>query len=261
MPGGVLGQGALVGLAAGSEGDVAHNDDRLRHVVGRELRLREARTEHLRRVQAVRRAAAHTAHRSPQGEGPRHRLRVHRRERRASARRPLGPAVRAPGRRSWRSDNPFSRLEAHPRHAAAQGGGAAPCRLPAPRPRLARPHAVDYSHVLPRQQAATAAAFAKLVDDGPMVRGCEGPWTTARCVAGAAGPNDHQPPATKRRSCPIVAPPRLSAYFTQKTRSRGTGPDLRTLWWRGRDLNPRPSGYEPDELPDCSTPRRWGETT
>ena len=27
-------------------------------------------------------------------------------------------------------------------------------------------------------------------------------------------------------------------------------------WWRGRDLNSRPSGYEPDELPDCSTPRR-----
>jgi hypothetical protein len=24
---------------------------------------------------------------------------------------------------------------------------------------------------------------------------------------------------------------------------------------RGRDLNPRPSGYEPDELPGCSTPR------
>ena len=27
-------------------------------------------------------------------------------------------------------------------------------------------------------------------------------------------------------------------------------------WWRGGDLNSRPSGYEPDELPDCSTPRR-----
>src|SRR4051812_4692131 len=26
--------------------------------------------------------------------------------------------------------------------------------------------------------------------------------------------------------------------------------------WRGRDLNPRPSGYEPDELPGCSTPRQ-----
>ena len=24
---------------------------------------------------------------------------------------------------------------------------------------------------------------------------------------------------------------------------------------RGPDLNQRPSGYEPDELPDCSTPR------
>ena len=27
-------------------------------------------------------------------------------------------------------------------------------------------------------------------------------------------------------------------------------------WLRGLDLNQRPSGYEPDELPDCSTPRR-----
>ena len=28
-------------------------------------------------------------------------------------------------------------------------------------------------------------------------------------------------------------------------------------WLRGRDLNPRPSGYEPDELPGCSTPRLY----
>ena len=26
---------------------------------------------------------------------------------------------------------------------------------------------------------------------------------------------------------------------------------------RGRDLNPRPLGYEPNELPDCSTPRQF----
>ena len=30
---------------------------------------------------------------------------------------------------------------------------------------------------------------------------------------------------------------------------------LNCNWLRGTDLNRRPSGYEPDELPDCSTPR------
>jgi hypothetical protein len=30
-------------------------------------------------------------------------------------------------------------------------------------------------------------------------------------------------------------------------------------WLRGRDLNPRPLGYEPNELPDCSTPRHCEE--
>ena len=31
---------------------------------------------------------------------------------------------------------------------------------------------------------------------------------------------------------------------------------LFSFWLRGLDLNQRPSGYEPDELPDCSTPRQ-----
>src|SRR6266508_1636040 len=30
---------------------------------------------------------------------------------------------------------------------------------------------------------------------------------------------------------------------------------VRKNWLRGLDLNQRPSGYEPDELPGCSTPR------
>jgi hypothetical protein len=32
--------------------------------------------------------------------------------------------------------------------------------------------------------------------------------------------------------------------------------NLRVIWLRDLDLNQGPSGYEPDELPGCSTPRR-----
>jgi hypothetical protein len=47
---------------------------------------------------------------------------------------------------------------------------------------------------------------------------------------------------------------------TPKVDDTGDRPDtftmsgLRMSWSRGQDSNLRPSGYEPDELPDCSTP-------
>ncbi|MEY4922353.1 MAG: hypothetical protein RLY17_1070, partial [Pseudomonadota bacterium] len=54
---------------------------------------------------------------------------------------------------------------------------------------------------------------------------------------------------------PCVAGLLLS--FEKKDFMRVFDADIRMInhWLRGPDLNRRPSGYEPDELPDCSTPR------
>jgi hypothetical protein len=41
----------------------------------------------------------------------------------------------------------------------------------------------------------------------------------------------------------------------QKTRQHDRLAREERKWLRGLDLNQRPSGYEPDELPGCSTPR------
>ena len=44
------------------------------------------------------------------------------------------------------------------------------------------------------------------------------------------------------------------------TRLSPNGSGTLEIWLRGRDLNPRPLGYEPNELPDCSTPRHFCRT-
>ena len=51
--------------------------------------------------------------------------------------------------------------------------------------------------------------------------------------------------------------PVRNSKTTKARQSNWTGGLLSALngWLRGLDLNQRPSGYEPDELPDCSTPR------
>ncbi len=44
-------------------------------------------------------------------------------------------------------------------------------------------------------------------------------------------------------------------HLQQKSHQNLSSGSLRKVWLRGPDLNRQPSDYEPDELPDCSTPR------
>ncbi len=64
---------------------------------------------------------------------------------------------------------------------------------------------------------------------------------------------------------PALSERKREVVFGKKhcPRPGGAGARQVTLL-RGQDLNLRPSGYEPDELPGCSTPRHWvakGRTT
>ena len=54
---------------------------------------------------------------------------------------------------------------------------------------------------------------------------------------------------------PWIKIPNLGSHILALIRRRLPDDWTERIWLRGLDLNQRPSGYEPDELPDCSTPR------
>ena len=53
----------------------------------------------------------------------------------------------------------------------------------------------------------------------------------------------------------MIEPAKSHPYAAQPALARCQSSMRHEDWLRGLDLNQRPSGYEPDELPDCSTPR------
>ena len=75
------------------------------------------------------------------------------------------------------------------------------------------------------------------------------------CSNRASNPYSVTPRGLRERTCRMTCrwPKTAKAPLEAARRKRVMFSGFR--WLRELDLNQRPSGYEPDELPDCSTPR------
>jgi hypothetical protein len=88
-------------------------------------------------------------------------------------------------------------------------------------------------------------------------------WRRRRCAAGTGSGREAPSLSIGRRGGRAGLDAGLTPIWVCAVLQRATPPDLSIWrracvcdWLRGQDLNLGPSGYEPDELPGCSTPRK-----
>src|SRR5215813_7207162 len=83
---------------------------------------------------------------------------------------------------------------------------------------------------------------------------------TGEQVAKGEGNHSASNPGLKNKALQALNPssylPRPRTGSHRKRREVAMQP-IEKVWLRGVDLNHRPLGYEPNELPDCSTPQHY----